>query len=92
MPNELIPIDDDELLFRRISVRSGWLQAGEMRAKGIRVVPQPDVAGNRDDSHAELPQIRVDTKKSDDVLVLKQQLAELACCREVYGPFPTRHG
>ncbi len=134
MPNDLIPIDDDELLYRRVSVRSGWfqngslsadafspskqdttgisvfrkrfrtvesaaagpspdgyfvvvLQAGELRANGIQVEPKPDVNGVWDESHAELPQINIATKKSSTVNELKETLVKLAARRSVQGPF-----
>lgn len=63
------------------------LQAGELRANGIRVEPQPIVNGARDESHAELPQINSTTKKSDTVAELKEKLVELAVRRPVQGPF-----
>ncbi|MEZ6133086.1 MAG: hypothetical protein R3C59_30825 [Planctomycetaceae bacterium] len=117
MSEDLIPIEDDELLYRSISVRSGHydngvlsaqafhpnsrdetgisvfrakyrpmedavgpspdgyfvavLHAGELRARGIRVEPQPDVGGGVIDiSHAELPQITRALKRSTEVAEL----------------------
>jgi len=134
---ELIPVDDEELLYRKVSVRSKWwhngvlsseafnpnkndatgisvfravfrsvedaakgpspdgyyvvvLQTGELRARGIQVNPQPDVDGIWDDSHAELPQIRIATKRSTEVEELKQMLVEFAKHRPVQGPFHSR--
>lgn len=141
MSDELIPIDDDELLYRRISVRSGWfdvnsrvlspqafhpyphdhsgisvfrarfrsiesaaagpspdgyyvvvLQAGELRANGIRVEPQPDVDGECDVSHAELPDLNVAAKKSPEIIALKPVLVELAMRRPIEGPFGAAPG
>ena len=134
MTGELIPVDDEELLYRRVSVRSKWwdngalsaeafspnkrdttgisvfrarfrsiedaangpspdgyyvvvLHTGELRARGIQVSPQPDIDDVWDDSHAELPQIRIETKRTSDVEQLKQTLVEFARHRPVQGPF-----
>ena len=40
MSNEPIPIDDDELLYRRVSVRSGWYQNGILSPQAFH--PRPD--------------------------------------------------
>jgi len=134
VPEDIVPIDDDELLYRRISVLSGWcdgsqvsppafhpqkhdksgisvfrarfrsiesaatgpspdgyfvavLCAGELRARGIQIEPQPDLDGDYDVSHAELPQLNTGRKKSPEIIQLKAELIELAMKRSVEGPF-----
>lgn len=125
------PIADEELLYRRVSERSGWysrktglnaeafaphkqnditglsvargnyksieqsaqpkpdrpyyvavLRAGDLRHKGIQVVPRPILG---DPGHAELPELNAGNRKSDRTLELQRILVEL--CLRVEGPF-----
>jgi hypothetical protein len=125
------PVADDELLYRRISVSSGWylpdsglsaqafaphktedatglsvhrskyktleqaatgrpgksyyvavLRAGDLRQRGIEVMPRPLPD---DPGHAELPALNSDSRKSDRTRELQRVLVELS--RSVEGPF-----
>jgi hypothetical protein len=60
------------------------LRAGDLRAKGIEVVPRPL---DDDPGHAELPSLSYQTRKSDQVVEWKALLAQELCLR-VEGPFP----
>jgi hypothetical protein len=57
-------------------------RAGDLRANGIQVVPQPlpDEPG-----HAELPELTCDTRYTNESLGIKSRLAGLT--RSVEGPF-----
>lgn len=128
------PVADDELLYRRVSVPSGWyspetglkanafaphktedatglsvdrakyktieqaakgragksnyvavLRAGDLRQRGIEVVPRPQPG---DPGHAELPDLNSDNRKTDRTRELQRVLVEL--CRSVEGPFPSQ--
>ena len=125
------PIADEELLYRRVSERSGWytletglkdqafaphkdydttglsvarakyksieqaaqpkpgrpyyvavLQAGDLKANGIQIVPRP-LPG--DAGHAELPDLNAGNRKTDRTLELQRVLVQL--CLRVEGPF-----
>jgi hypothetical protein len=125
------PVGDDEFLYRRISVLSGWyspetrlkaaafaphktedqtglsvwrakyktieqaargragksyyvaiLRAGDLRQRGIEVVPRPQPD---DPGHAELPDLNSANRKTDRTRELQRILVELCC--SVEGPF-----
>jgi hypothetical protein len=132
--NEVSPIDDDEILYRRVPVSTDWyaggvlqgeafsprkdeasgisvfrakfksveevakgqsakgyyvvsLLAAELRANAIDVEPSPEVPSGWDESHAELPQLNAANRKSSEVLMLKERLAQLGTRIPVQGPF-----
>ncbi len=58
------------------------LRAGDLLAKGIRVLPRPLP---NDPGHAEFPDLNATNRKSNRVLELQRILAELTI--EVEGPF-----
>jgi hypothetical protein len=127
------PIDDEELLYRRVPASTGWyspeaglspqafaphktldatglsvyrgkyksvedvargrpgrsyyvavLRAGDLRAKGIEVVPRPAPG---DPGHAELCQLHSRNRKTAETLERQRILA--AVCLRVEGPFET---
>lgn len=131
------PVEDDELLYRRILSSPGWydvftgtlsdqafaphkqrditglfvsrakyktieaaaegqpdkvyfiavLRAGDLRERGIQVVPRPELPnGQVDPAHAELPDLNAATRKADETLQRQRMLAEELCLR-VQGPF-----
>ncbi len=133
------PIEDDELLYRRIPTSTGWydpdtgilkseafgphktrdvtglslhrtkhktieeaargrpgesyfvavLRAGDLRQRGIEIVPRPDLPdGHRDPAHAETPGLNSESRKSSETLERQRVLAEGLTLR-VEGPFPT---
>jgi hypothetical protein len=133
------PVEDDELLYRRVPASAGWydpatgvlnseafgphktrdasglsvarakyksieeaaqgqpgksyfvavLRAGDLRQRGIDVVPRPDLpAGQRDPAHAELPDLNSAVRKADQTLERQRILAEKLSLR-VEGPFAT---
>ena len=142
--DDLDPVADDELLYRRVSASAmpqqydpgtgrlsdqafaphktrdviglsvsrakfksleeaarGWpgksyfvavLRAGDLRQKGIEVVPRPDLPdGQVDPAHAELPDLNAANRKNDVTLQRQRMLAEELCLR-VEGPFQTTGG
>jgi len=60
------------------------LRTGDLRARGIEVVPRP-IAG--DPGHAEIPGLTYQNRKTDEALEWKLLLAQQLCLR-VEGPFP----
>ena len=136
------PIEDDELLYRRVPESTGWydpvtgvlkseafgphktqditglsvarakhksieeaargrpgksyfvavLRAGDLRQRGIEVVPRPDLPdGRHDPAHAELPDLNSETRKASRTLERQRILAEELSLR-VEGSFPTSGG
>ena len=128
------PIADDELLYRRIPMSTGWyrpdagvdpqafaphaknditglsvsrakyksieaaakgqpgksyyvaiLQAGDLRQRGIQVVPRPLP---EDAGHTELPDLNAGNRKTGETLERQRVLAQELCLR-VAGPFQT---
>lgn len=68
------------------------LRAGDLRQRGIEVVPRPDLPdGQYDPAHAELPDLNAATRKDDVTLERQRMLAEELCLR-VEGPFETSGG
>jgi hypothetical protein len=133
------PIEDDELLYRRVPASGGWydqttgilkseafgphktqdisglsvarakhssiekaargrpgkiyfvavLRAGDLRQRGIDVVPRPDLPnGHRDPAHAELPGLNSAVRKTSQTLERQLILANELSLR-VEGPFTT---
>jgi len=65
------------------------LRAGDLRQRGIEVVPQPNLPdGQYDPAHAEWPYLNAANRKSDLTLERQRILAEELCLR-VEGPFET---
>jgi hypothetical protein len=60
------------------------LRTGDLRARGIEVVPRP-IAG--DPGHAEIPGLTYQNRKTDQALEWKLLLAQQLCLR-VDAPFP----
>ena len=68
------------------------LRAGDLRHRGIEVVPRPNLPdGQYDPAHAELPDLNAATYTDDITLERQRILAEELCLR-VEGPFQTRGG
>ena len=59
------------------------LQVGDLRARGLKVVPNERQPG---DGHTEIPLMQYDKRDSDEVQEAAGILASL--CKEVLGPFP----
>ena len=65
------------------------LLAGDLRQRGIKIVPRPELPdGQYDLSHAELPEINASNRREDLTLERERILAEKLCLR-VEGPFLT---
>lgn len=65
------------------------LRAGDLRQRGIDVVPRPELPDGRcDPAHAELPDLNSATRKADITLERMRMLAYESCLR-VQGPFAT---
>lgn len=64
------------------------LRAGDLRQRGISVVPRPETPAGFDPAHAELPELNGANYKTDATLELQRVLAEELCLR-VEGPFTT---
>lgn len=65
------------------------LRVGDLRRRGIEVVPRPDLPdGQHDPSHAELPDLTSETRKTNQTLERQRILAE-ELCLQVEGPFST---
>jgi len=60
------------------------LRAGDLRARGIDVVPRPR---DGDPGHAELPGLTYENRYTDEALEWKNLLSRQLCLR-VEGPFP----
>ena len=60
------------------------LRAGDLRAKGIEVVPRPS---QEDPGHAELPGLRYENRREVHAEEWQEVLANELCLR-VEGPFP----
>ena len=138
MNDEVAPVTDDELLYRRIPASTGWydertgylspqafgphkerdqtglsvsrarfrgserdealrgrpgktyyvavLRAGELRRCGIEVEARPQTPVGYDRAHAELSDLRSETRKWNETLQRQELLAEELCIR-VEGPF-----
>ncbi len=133
------PVEDDELLYRRVPASMGWydpatgvlhseafgphktrdatglsvtrakyksieeaalgqpgksyfvavLRAGDLRQRGIDVLPRPILSsGHRDAAHAELPDLNSALRKADQTLERQRMLANELSLR-VEGPFTT---
>jgi hypothetical protein len=66
--------------------------AGILRSNTIQVEPSPvkDAAGNvTDPGHAEMPQLRSDNRKSNEVIELQRLLAKLSQ-GQTSGPYPAK--
>lgn len=61
-------------------------RAGDLRRNGIRSVPRPDVPDGYDPAHAELPDLNIGNRKSDETLQRQRLLAEELRLK-VEGPF-----
>jgi hypothetical protein len=61
------------------------LRAGDLRARGIEVVPRPI---EEDPGHAEIPGLTYQNRKTDRTLEWKLLMAQQLCIR-VEGPFST---
>lgn len=65
------------------------LLAGDLRQRGIEVVPRPELPdGQFDPAHAELPDLNAANRKEDITLERQRILAHELCLR-VEGPFHT---
>jgi hypothetical protein len=60
------------------------LRAGDLRSKGINVVPAPRPG---DPGHAEIPNLSYENKDTSRAIEIQKTLAEELCLR-VHGPFP----
>ena len=60
--------------------------AGDLRQKGIAVVPRPETPTGNDPAHAELPDLNAGNYKSDETLERQRLLAEELYLK-VKGPF-----
>ena len=68
------------------------LNVGEVRAEAnVSVVTAPDTESGWDESHAEIPEINYESRKSARVLEAKQKLAEIAMRNGILGPFHEQH-
>lgn len=68
------------------------LRAGDLRQRGIEVVPRPELPdGQFDPAHAELLDLNAANRKSDITLERQRILAEELCLR-VEGPFQSLGG
>ena len=139
MDNGTEPIEDDELLYRRVPASTGWygpdtgglkseafgphktrditglsvvrakhksikevargrpgkscfvavLRVGDLRQRGIDVVPRPNLPdGRHDPAHAELPGLNSESRKANQTLEWQRILADELSLR-VEGPFAT---
>lgn len=65
------------------------LRAGDLRQRGIEVVPRPELPdGQYDPAHAELPDLNAANRK-DDVTLERQRILAGELCLRVEGPFAT---
>lgn len=62
------------------------LRAGALQRSGIRVVSRPELPGEYDPAHAELPDLNAGSRKASETLQRQRLLAERLCIR-VEGPF-----
>ena len=68
------------------------LRAGDLRKRGIEVVPQPNLPnGEYDPAHAELPDLNASNRK-DDITLERQRILAQELCLRVEGPFETPGG
>jgi hypothetical protein len=68
------------------------LRAGDLRQRGIEVVPRPELPdGHHDPAHAELPDLNSETRKANQTLEWQRLLAEELTLR-VEGPFAMSPG
>lgn len=68
------------------------LRAGDLRQRGIEVVPRPELPDRQfDPAHAELPDLNAANRKGTLTLERQRILAEELCLR-VEGPFETPGG
>lgn len=63
------------------------LNVGELRKRGISVVPRPEVPEGYDEAHAELPDLNAENRRSNEVIERKAILVELALQRPIEGVF-----
>ena len=61
------------------------LRVGDLRQKGITVVPRPEVPDGYDLGHAELPDLNSGNRKTDRTLELQRLFTQV--CLRVEGPF-----
>lgn len=65
------------------------LRVGDLRQRGIEVVPRPELPdGQYDPAHAELPDLNAANRK-DDITLKRQRILAEALCLRVEGPFET---
>ena len=62
-------------------------RAGDLKAKGIVIIPRPETPGGRDPGHAEITSLTFQNRTTQAALDIKLTLCELAL--DVAGPFRT---